>query len=197
MSTLEARTAIADGVVEEAVTFPVGGSALRGNAAFPADPAAAATGVVFMHGWSGYRDGPHGLLTFLARRLAAAGHVTLRFDARGRGESEGDGLAASLVTMADDVAAASEWLVARHRLRRLVYLGMCSGGNVVIGCLPRLPKASGLVLLSVYPFSDGDTFGRDVHRTWHYAAVYLRKACRGETWGRLFRGDVQIGRAHV
>ncbi len=188
---LEPRLDLGQGVVEEAVGFLVEGTLVAGTLALPAGDAA--LGVVIAHGWSGYRSGPHGLLTFLARRLAGAGYPTLRFDFRGRGESGGEGLQTSLVSMADDLVSASEWMAARCRVKGLVYLGLCSGGNVAIGALKRLPRARGLVLLSVYPFSDGDAFSRDVHRTWHYAGVYLRKALRGETWSRLVRGDVHVG----
>ena len=63
---------------------------------------------------------------------------------------------------------------------------------MTIGSLKHLPLASGLFMLSVYPFSDGDAFARDVHRTRHYVSVYLRKALHGDTWRRLFRGDVSL-----
>ena len=177
-------------MVEEVVTLTVGGSLVCGNLVVPARPPS--TGIVLVHGWSGYRSGPHGVLTFLGRELAAAGYATLRFDFRGRGESGGEGLESTLVTMADDLVAASAWLAARCGVERLVYVGLCSGGNVTIGTLPRLPLARGLILFSVYPFSDGDAFGRDVHRTWHYGGIYLRKALQGETWRRLCRGDLHL-----
>jgi len=188
---LAVRCELGPTLAEEVVGFTADKVPLVGNVVLPAR--AARTGVLMAHGWSGYRSGPHGLLTSLARELAAAGYPTLRFDFRGRGESGGDGLRSSLVTMADDLVAASEWFTARCNLTGIVYLGLCSGGNVTIGTLKRLPQARGLVLLSVYPFSDGDAFGRDVHRTWHYGGVYLRKALQGETWTRLFRGDVHVG----
>ncbi|MBN2450632.1 MAG: alpha/beta fold hydrolase [Lentisphaeria bacterium] len=182
---------------EEAVQFPVGESILWGNVTRPASEAAA-TGVVMVHGWSGYRNGPNGLLTAFCRRLGAAGYPSFRFDFRGRGESQGDGLAVSLPSMADDLVAASAWFARRCGVRRIVYVGICSGGNVAVGSLGRLPLACGLVLLSVYPFSDGDAFGRDVHRTWHYARIYLHKALRRETWERLVKGEVHPGRVlHV
>jgi len=190
-TTLEPRVDLGQGLCEEAVTLTVQGVPVCGNVVRAAGKGD--TGVVLVHGWSGYRSGPHGLLTALGRDLAAAGYPSLRFDFRGRGESGGAGLASSLLTMADDLTAASEWFAATYGLRRLVYIGLCSGGNVTIGTLRRLPRASGLVLFSVYPFSDGDAFGRDVHRTWHYAEVYLRKALRGDTWSRLFRGDIHVG----
>jgi len=179
------------GLRDEAVTLTVHGESVCGHVA--RGRRAGRTGVVLVHGWSGYRSGPHGLLTALGRTLAAAGWPSLRFDFRGRGESGGQGLESTLLTMADDLVAASEWFARTHGLQRLVYVGLCSGGNVTVGTLARLPMAAGLVLLSVYPFSDGDAFGRDVHRTWHYAGVYLRKALRGDTWSRLCRGDVRVG----
>lgn len=187
---LKRETALAGGGREEALSFSVQGSCLRGVLARP-EPGGKSLGIVFVHGWSGNRSGPQGLLTHLARQFSAAGYPSFRFDFRGRGESEGDGLSASLPTMAEDLVGAAAAFRAATGLDRLVYFGLCSGGNVTIGTLPNL-SASGLILLSVYPFSDGDAFGRDVHRTFHYLHVYWRKATQGSTWRRLFRGDVSI-----
>ncbi|MBT3287803.1 MAG: alpha/beta fold hydrolase [Victivallales bacterium] len=175
---------------EEAVSFPVQGDCVHGVLSSPAD-GGKSVGIVFVHGWSGNRAGPHGLLTGLARHFAALGYPSLRFDFRGRGESEGEGLEASLPSMAEDLVGATASFREATGLDRVVYFGLCSGGNVTIGTLPSLP-AAGLILLSVYPFSDGDAFGRDVHRTFHYLKVYWHKATRGDTWRRLFRGDVSV-----
>ncbi len=187
---LEPRIHISPTVEEEAVAFPVAGETVRGNLLLPREPKDA--GVVFVHGWSGYRSGPHGIHTAMARRLAEEGYPSLRFDFRGRGESEGNGLESTLLTMAEDLRVASRFFSQQCGLRRLAYFGMCSGGNVAIGALPNLPLAHCLVLLSVYPFSDGDTFSRDVHRTWHYMNVYFHKALHGDTWRRLCRGDIHL-----
>jgi pimeloyl-ACP methyl ester carboxylesterase len=176
---------------EAAVAFQVQGETLHGILARP-DGQAKPLGVVFVHGWSGNRAGPHGLLTGMARHFATQGYASLRFDFRGRGESEGDGLSASLPTMAEDLIAGTRCFCETAGVEKVVYFGLCSGGNVTIGTLPKLPAAAGLVLLSVYPFSDGDAFGRDVHRTFHYLRVYWRKATQGSTWRRLFRGDVSL-----
>lgn len=182
---------IAPGVRETAVRFPVAGCRLAGNLIVPnATPDAA---VLFVHGFSGTRCGPHDLLTQLARELGRAHLASLRFDLSGRGESEGDGRITDLASMAEDVLGAARFLRRQQRADKIILAGICSGGNVAIGALPRLPGVAGLVLLSVYPFSDGDTFARDVHRTWHYLRVYARKACRAETWRRLGRGQVHVG----
>jgi pimeloyl-ACP methyl ester carboxylesterase len=117
----------------------------------------------------------------------------MRFDLGGRGESRGNGLEARLATMAADLESAVEALRRNASVDGVILFGMCSGGNVAIGALPRIQGVQGLVMLSVYPFSDGDAFGRDVNRTLHFAAVYWRKLYRGETWKRFLRGDVDLG----
>ena len=187
---LKQETILAGGIREEPLAFSVEGASLRGILTLAGENRKA-LGIVFSHGWSGNRAGPHGLLADMGRRFAAAGYSSLRFDFRGRGESEGEGLKASLPTMAEDLVGATAAFRERAGVRRIVYFGLCSGGNVAIGTLPRLP-AAGLLLLSVYPFSDGDAFGRDVHRTMHYLKVYWRKATQGQTWRRLVRGDVSL-----
>ncbi|OGV90460.1 MAG: hypothetical protein A3K19_33585 [Lentisphaerae bacterium RIFOXYB12_FULL_65_16] len=189
-SQLQQRIDLTPDLAETAVRFDAYDDALVGNLVQPRQ--SAPLGVVFAHGWSGNRSGPHGILTHIARELGHAGFPSIRFDFRGRGESTGNGMATTLATMASDLVAAATLLQRECGVRKLVYLGVCSGGNVAIGNLPRLPAPAGLVLLSVYPFSDGDSFGRDVHRTWHYAREYARKACRAETWGRLVRGDIRL-----
>jgi len=189
-SRLEETIELRKRIAERAVRFAVDGRSLVGNLAAPAD--ASGPGVVFVHGWSGNRSGPHNLLTTMARKLADSGIPSLRFDFRGRGESEGEGMETTLPSMAADLEAAVRLLTDSCGVRKVVLFGMCSGGNVAIGTLPRIPSAAGLILLSVYPFSDGDAFSRDIHRTWHYAREYGRKALRGDTWGRLVRGEIHL-----
>ncbi|MBQ6473196.1 MAG: alpha/beta fold hydrolase [Victivallales bacterium] len=181
------------GVRERCVTFAVEGTMLAGILAMPADGAARCA-VLLSHGWSGHRCGPAGVLVHLARCLAADGCATLRFDFRGRGESGGDGLESTLATMSADLCGAEAELRRLTGLARTTILGMCSGGNVAIGSLDRLPQVDSLVMLSVYPFSDGDSFGRNVGRFRHLLQSYLAKACSWQTWLRLFRGEASLGR---
>jgi len=131
-------------------------------------------------------------MTWLSRRFAEAGYIALRFDYGGRGESGGAGTEASLITMGEDLVAAVKWFEDETGITAPAMCGLCSGGNVVIGCLKRLPEVKILLMMSVYPFSDGDAFGRDVHRTLHFLNVYWHKLCCAETWRRFFRGDVSL-----
>jgi pimeloyl-ACP methyl ester carboxylesterase len=190
MSNFYQSTMVHAGCREEAVALAVAGQTVRGILAMP-EAGAAGTAVVMVHGWGGSRQGPHDLVPALARDFARAGLASFRFDLRGRGESDGAPESASLPTMADDLVAAVD--ACRERgFRKIVLWGLCSGGNVVIGTLPRLGRIEALLLFSVYPFSDGDSFGRSSKRTLHHLGEYLRKAVRLETWRRLVRGEVNL-----
>jgi len=187
---LQTTIEIAPGVRERALCFRAANCRLAANLVVP--ETTADVGVLFVHGFAGTRSGPHDLLTQLARELGRAGLASLRFDLRGRGESEGDGRRTDLAGMAADTVAAADVLRRELDTDRILPVGLCSGGNVAIGALPELGAVAGLVLLSVYPFSDGDTFGRDVNRTWRHLQTYATRACRSETWRRLMRGQIDL-----
>ncbi len=176
---------------EQAVTFAVDGQNLAGNLILTEKQPE--LGLLFLHGWGGVRSGPHNLLTALARAMGEKGCPSLRFDFRGRGESEGLAGEASLISMAEDSLAAAALLKTRANVGRLVMIGICSGGNVGIGILDRLPEVSGLFMLSVYPFGDGDSFARDARRSVHYLKGYWRKLWLKETWRKVFRGEIDYG----
>ena len=182
--------------MEQAVAFNGKRGLLRGILTYPAETrsssGSSARGIVFSHGWSGNRCGPTGLYTALARGLALHGYTCLRFDFSGRGESDGAGLETSLLTMGDDFVAAVDFFRQETSIVAPYACGLCSGGNVVIGSLNRLPELSGLIMLSVYPFSDGDQFQRDARRTFYFVGIYIRKACSAETWQRLFQGQLNF-----
>ena len=188
---LEKQLILESGITEEPVSFLSNQQKLQGVLTMPAGQFRGV--VVFSHGWSGNRCGPAGLLTETSRIIAGEGYAVLRFDFAGRGESQGEGLQSTLLSMADDLTAATQLIKARTGLRQVLYLGLCSGGNVVVGALKRLPEAKALILLSVYPFSDGDAFSRDLNRFFHFLKVYWFKAIRLQTWKRLVQGDIRLG----
>jgi pimeloyl-ACP methyl ester carboxylesterase len=178
---------LSERVREETVSFVAESECIHGVLAVASDPKP--IGVLFVHGWGGIRGGPHNLLTHLARSAAEAGYNSLRFDLRGRGQSDGTAEGTSLASMAADTIAAAKCL-RECGVRKIVMIGICSGGNVAIGVLDRVTDAAGLFMLSVYPFSDGDSFARDTTRTVYYARSYWQKLWRRETWCKFFRGEI-------
>jgi dienelactone hydrolase len=182
----------AQAMTEEAVTFASGGEQLVGVLA----PAAsdASLGAVIVHGWSSYRSGPHNMLVKLARALAAAGVPALRFDLRGRGDSTGEYGRTNLDAMIDDTISAGRWLQQRSGCTELAGVGLCSGGNVVIGAATLEPAFVRLVPISTLPFQPQKQSAGKWRRRCAMAGSYARKALRWQTWRKILRGEVNYGK---
>jgi pimeloyl-ACP methyl ester carboxylesterase len=182
-----------DGIVETAVAFPVRGETVRGVLCVPPGPARRAPGVVLIHGWAGCRAGPHRLFVDAARRCARAGLPSLRIDLRGRGESDGEGVDATLDGMIEDACAAADHLKAAAGVGAVAFLGICSGGNVAVGAATLRPDAAALALWSTFTFTDRGPKRRErAGRTWQMVRRYARKALDPSTWARLLRGEVNV-----
>jgi len=178
-------------VNERQIGFRSDGATLRGTLGLPdGEPRG---GVVLVHGWSGCRMGPHRILVEAARRLNGESLATLRFDLRGRGESEGDPFATDLDTMFEDARAALRELASRlPQGAPMALLGMCSGGNVSLGAVALGADVRAAVCWSTYPFQSQRGRQQDVKRTGHFLRDYARKALRLETWKKLLRGGVSF-----
>lgn len=162
---------------------------LRGVLSAP-DRAKAA--VVFVHGWSGYRCGPHRMFVNAARRFAENGIASLRFDLRGRGDSEGDASAADLDGMIADLLAAARFARAEAGADRVYPLGICSGGNVVLGAASVDKSFDGLILWSTPLFAPQKPKTDRARRSAFFLVEYAKKALRRETWAKLLRGAVDF-----
>jgi pimeloyl-ACP methyl ester carboxylesterase len=175
-------------VMERPVTFR-GTEKLLGILTAPETPSG--TGVLFLHGWSGYRNGPHRLFVSFARTLARHGITSLRFDLAGRGDSRGAYTATTLDIMIDDALAAVSFMRSLPTLRTLVMCGICSGANVALGAASLDGGIDGLALLSAPLFvlqrRERGTAGRTRLRV---LGRYLRKAFSPRTWKRLLGGEI-------
>ncbi len=155
--------------------------------------ARASIAVVLIHGWGSYRSGPHAMLVKMARALAAAGICAIRFDVRGRGDSEGDYAETDLDGMIADTVAAGKVLQKETGCRRLAAVGLCSGGNVAIGAATLLPAFEKLVPISTLPFQSHKKASQERRRTLAALGSYARKVFRPETWRKLMRGEINFG----
>jgi pimeloyl-ACP methyl ester carboxylesterase len=148
--------------------------------------------VITLHGWGGYRIGPHRFMVKLARSLAREGVASLRFDFRGRGDSTGAQNSATLDTMIEDACRTVEFAGKRAPGNRVVLWGLCSGGNVAIGAATLKSEVRELILLSTLPFIPEKKASEKVARTKEQAGNYFRKLFRASTWKKLFTGAVNF-----
>jgi dienelactone hydrolase len=180
----------------EPVRFKSGGARLVGVLARPDGPAVG--GVVLVHGWTGYRMGPHRMLVNAARRLNEAGFATLHFDLRGRGDSEGDYDRTDLDMMIEDALAACRHLWFNAGFGDLSLLGLCSGANVALGAATLDHTVRSVVAWSALPFQKQVTQEVRSARRRGNLAQYVRKLFRPETWKKVLTGRVRydlVGKA--
>ncbi len=87
-------------------------------------------GVLFCHGFTGHRIESRRMYSRLARRLAAAGIASFRFDHRGCGDSEGDFSDFTPTGMLEDLDAALGVFLSRPWLERgrMAVVGYSLGG---------------------------------------------------------------------
>jgi uncharacterized protein len=88
--------------------------------------------VVFMHGWAGYRIGPHQMFVKYARQLSEMGYYSMRFDFRGRGYSAGKRNETSNTTMLFDLEQIISYLMGNIRPDKIILLGICSGAKLAM-----------------------------------------------------------------
>jgi Serine aminopeptidase, S33 len=95
-----------------------------------------------------HRVGPNRMNVLLARDLAAAGIVSLRFDMSGLGDSQGrkDAMTPIQSAMAD-IGEALDWLEANEKIRNAILFGLCSGADHAILYASGDRRVIGMVLL--------------------------------------------------
>ncbi len=174
--------------MDQHFVFTNDGQQLLGVLHLPGKPAR--VGLVFLHGWPGYRVGAHRLLLKAAREAARRGFAALRFDFRGRGDSEGATLDTTLVTMISDAVVAARELRDRAGVEALAFVGDCSGCEVAIGAGPSTPGLRAMALWSA-PFIGGERAAAESAKRRSVYGVYLRKLFSPQSWRKLLTGAIR------
>jgi exosortase A-associated hydrolase 1 len=170
--------------VERVLAWACGTDRLVGIVSVP-DAAASDLAVVIIVGGPQYRVGSHRQFTLLARQLACAGYLTLRFDYRGMGDSSGD--ARDFESVTEDIASAIDALQAHLAgVRRIVLWGLCDGASAALLYVRSTgdKRVAGLCLLNPWVRS---AQGLAKARVKHY---YLHRLRQPEFWRKLFNGKV-------
>ena len=149
------------------------------------------TFILMLHGWSGYRTGPHQMQTRAARHFAQLGFPVLRFDFAGRGDSDGSAEMATLATMKDDVDSVLQWIKSTFPEQDILLAGLCSGCEVAFAAAAS-QHVKGLMLWSAPVFAAGASRERTRRKRWHLLGEYTRKLLQPSTYKKLMRGSVDV-----
>lgn len=177
------NAAVAPGITEQPLLFECEGAQLLGILAQGAR--AHDCGVLIIVGGPQYRVGSHRQFVLLARRLAAAGYTSLRFDYRGMGDSDG-GKRDFLEVEKDLAAAVQAFREAAPHVQRIVLLGLCDAASAALMYGTTLPGVAGLVLLNPWVRSEVTLARAQVK---HYYGARLTDAA---FWRKLLAGDVDV-----
>ena len=168
--------------MEENVTFESAGLKLSGVLAVPegAETAEGRPAIMVLHGFGSNKSS--GGCVWPARTLAEWGYVTLRFDFRGCGDSEGERARIICLEQVEDTRAALTYLAGRPEVDggRVAALGSSFGAAVAVytgGIDERLAA-----VISQGGWGDGERKFRGQHPT-------------PKAWDK-FTGAIEKGRAH-
>lgn len=142
------------------------------------------TGVVVIVGGPQHRTGSHRQFVLLARHLAERQIASMRFDARGMGDSEGE--SRCFYEMDDDIRAAIDCFLATcPTLKQVVLWGLCDAASAALFYGYQDRRVKGLILLNPWVFTQ-----QGAAKTYlkHY---YLQRLASREFWKKilLFKFD--------
>jgi exosortase A-associated hydrolase 1 len=139
---------------ESALDFVCGDDRLYGILHWPQPAlAASARGVLIVVGGPQYRAGSHRQFTLLARELATRGIPVMRFDYRGKGDSEGTQRDFSAVG-ADLRAAVDHFMASVPGMAEVTLWGLCDGATAAAMYAPADRRVTGLALLNPWIRTD-------------------------------------------
>lgn len=157
----------------------------------PPDCAANDVMIVFLHGWAGYRIGPHQMFVKFARKLSRRGYHCLRFDFRGRGFSSGRREDTSSESMAADLRRVLEAVQRQYPRQSIVLLGICSGAKLGLRfAINGIVKIAHLIALSSQPLSSEVPVKLEARRTAEIMREYWKKLFAYNTWVKISTGSI-------
>jgi alpha-beta hydrolase superfamily lysophospholipase len=141
------------------------------------------------------RTGPNRMWVEIARRWAADGVPTLRLDADGIGDADGDATALGRVTAfyrpvyVEQARAALDTLAERGLPPRFVVLGLCAGGYWAAQAALADERVAAVVMLNPRTL---------VFDEWRHTARRTRelgrRALRASTWRKVLRGELKLAK---
>jgi exosortase A-associated hydrolase 1 len=167
---------------ERTLLIPCAGETLLGVLHAPQDMPAD-YGVVIVVGGPQYRVGSHRQFVNTARALSEAGHVVLRFDYRGMGDSGAQ--CRSFDGIEDDIRAAIDTLLQQvQSLRGVVLYGLCDGASAALLYSPKDVRVKALILLNPWVRTEA------TQAATHLRYYYIQRLLQPEFWRGLVSAKV-------
>lgn len=169
----------------------------NGGASAPVSPSPARPAVLILTAGLLHRAGPNRLYVKIARRLAHAGFVVLRFDFSGIGDSlpRADNLPLPVAAPLE-VADAMNYLIARGLAENFILVGHCSGALVSLLASQKDARVAAIALINP---EGGDQrwteYDRIKKESQYYANYYGRDAMQDrDKWRRVLTGKASYGK---
>jgi pimeloyl-ACP methyl ester carboxylesterase len=149
--------------------------------------------VVFLHGYGGYRIGPHRMFVDFSRRLAEVGYTCVRFDFRGWGYSGNIDSSRETRGMIDDIDLVINHIHTSLNPCFLSIAGICFGAKLALYyAKSRTLKLSNLILLSCSPLNQNEkSHTATLAQVQHTIRPYLTKLFQKETWRKFLTGEIR------
>ena len=153
--------------------------------------AAARPTLVFINTGANHHIGMGRMTVTMARRLAAIGFTSFRFDIGGIGDSDpppdrSENHPAN-PAMVGDVRRVLDWLQSRGH-SEFILIGVCSGGKLALHTTIQDKRVVGQMLLNLQGFwKPADSTNQFLSRR-----AYIRLALHPATWKRVLRGDTNV-----
>lgn len=178
---------MSDAITEVPVFFSVGDSECFGVVTRPGEPNG--VGVMIIQGGDTVNVSMqrNRLAVRMARMLAERGHVVLRFDYHGLGESTGEiGELTLTEPFSEDAVAAAE-VLRNEGARSLVLVGACFSARTALSAAPEIPDLAGILAATppVAAYGRSDAAGERMARE-RSIADYAALAFRLKTFTAIF-----------
>ncbi len=184
--------------VEETATFLDSDGTLFGIVSAPPGRAHSKTAIVLLNAGAVPNVGPHRLYVQLARRWAARGHVVLRFDLSGVGDSptrpgETENVVYSSCAVRD-IEAALQYLQKSWGVTTIQATGMCSGAYHALKAAAKgLPlSAAAIINPLVYFWKPGMSLAYPSSQVLETMTRYEESAQHIGKWKKVLSGKVSV-----
>jgi len=178
---------------EEALSFGTK-ALLRGILTHPAREASGRPAIVFLNSGLVHHVGPHRLYVKAARDLAQRGHLVLRMDFAGIGDSDKrrDNLRFEKAAV-EDARAALDVLSQRHGAERFGLAGLCSGAEIAFKTALQDERVQGALMINAPQFADEPSgemiaaVSRGKSAAYYWSVALFSK----QSWRRAFSGQAE------